>query len=955
MAGNKDLLKEILASQKKSSKEAKEEFTALKSGQQNITRELAEVKSQVGEVRKDVDFLQKRNDDIEKRLTALEEAGSSARNSNTYQWRQAVKYAKKVVVLNLPKGEKLPEDDKAQVKYVEEIFKNMGMNKKDIDRYKGMNIYQTDNGKANNNVNIEFESYVHATQVLRMKTWKGDDNKRVTSKIMIPNHQECYEQFTRLDNLGYEVRQVNPEFRYDIRFVGEEIILCLRPAPRRMFYSVDKLSTPQQMIEDTLEKDKRRQTSTRGRGRGGRGGKGIKRVAEVSHTMGRKEAEEVRGLGLNDNFRMMTLSSPSQQIKGQKQDLGLKQGQRLIMRVSPSDRIAATEEEDNLASFFNKNNEYDVTNMICNVDGNITTPDESPNTQGSPEEVREEVFEKQYQERIRNYTLNMKRSVVKAREKFKQNEPLIVKGGDPSPEINLDNPKYRAMFAKMNPVYYFEVKQVLLSMMKEGRTLTVGNEVSTVVMRKPHYDKQGQEEAHQFELTWDMKSKAKIVFWIYHTTFNMKVQGAKAQQWWERVMDPVYQEIVSNRAEELHRIKGLARRNIDGASAAVMGVSRIQTKLTDTGITYSAVVDGRRKVSDNHSAGEREDNRMLTEQGNRPRRLSEREDSGMITDQGTKPRRPSPAATSRSSPKSPAGAKCDVCKEGNIRKLTLCKICKAKKGHAKCVKDRVCPDCRQDPKNIKVRRKPPSQLDCTRLLQAVTHIASTVNQAEEEMIRKASTDSERDDPPIPPPPLRMSPASSMDEEMAAMDTETQETVYPVVRQGSEELAGGGEESESRQRIIDIEEEEVQTQEKQIPTPKPRRQRKQAKSAKMPAPAKEDLRVTALETKLSIISEELSYWKNIAQQHQRIDGRKRAGLEAEPSGFTVNNNMLVNMSARDIVVENIEKSTIVTRKTYPIVEPNLSHGQTEESEDKEETEQRDNREEGSLVVPQPSLL
>ena len=109
MAGNEDLLKEILASQKKSSKEAKEEFTALKSGQQNITRELAEV-------RKDVDFLQKRNDDIEKRLTALEEAGSSARNSNTYQWRQAVKYAKKVVVLNLPKGEKLPEDDKGEVR-----------------------------------------------------------------------------------------------------------------------------------------------------------------------------------------------------------------------------------------------------------------------------------------------------------------------------------------------------------------------------------------------------------------------------------------------------------------------------------------------------------------------------------------------------------------------------------------------------------------------------------------------------------------------------------------------------------------------------------------------------------------------------------------------------------------------------------------------------------------------
>ena len=138
-------------------KETKKVVDELKTGQQTITKELSDVKKQVGEVREDVEGLKKRNDDIEARLKVLEEGGPAS-SRNTYQWKEAVEYAKRVVVLDLPKEmENLPEETDARVKFVEEIFVNMGMTKKDLDRYKGKRIYQTDNGKANKNVNIEFE------------------------------------------------------------------------------------------------------------------------------------------------------------------------------------------------------------------------------------------------------------------------------------------------------------------------------------------------------------------------------------------------------------------------------------------------------------------------------------------------------------------------------------------------------------------------------------------------------------------------------------------------------------------------------------------------------------------------------------------------------------------------------------------------------------------------------
>ena len=123
---------------------------------------------------------------------------------------------------------------------------------------------------------------------------------------------------------------------------------------------------------------------------------------------------------------------------------------------------------------------------------------------------------------------------------------------------------------------------------------------------------------------------------------------------------------------------------------------------------------------------------------------------------------------------------------------------------------------------------------------------------------------------------------------------------------------------------------------------------------MPAPAEEDMRVTALETKLAIVSEELSYWKNIAQQHQRMEGRKRAGLPDDNTGLTVNNSMSVNMSAKEIIVENIERSTITTTREEPITRNNTEVTENENTQ-RDGDDQNKRQEDGRPTAALPSSV
>ena len=73
----------------------------------------------------------------------------------------------------------------------------------------------------------------------------------------------------------------------------------------------------------------------------------------------------------------------------------------------------------------------------------------------------------------------------------------------------------------------------------------------------------------------------------------------------------------------------------------------------------------------------------------------------------------------------------------------------------------------------------------------------------------------------------------------------------------------------------------------------------------------------------------------------MEGRERAGLKAtETPSKTLNNNMSVNMKAEGIVVENIEKNTIVKDKFKKVkkVKDILSEVTSGEETEKEEEDQ-----------------
>ena len=71
----------------------------LKDGQTRMTAELSSVRKEVETVKGEVTRLKERNDDIEGRLSQLEERNEGP-GRRDYQWREAVDYAKRVVVFD---------------------------------------------------------------------------------------------------------------------------------------------------------------------------------------------------------------------------------------------------------------------------------------------------------------------------------------------------------------------------------------------------------------------------------------------------------------------------------------------------------------------------------------------------------------------------------------------------------------------------------------------------------------------------------------------------------------------------------------------------------------------------------------------------------------------------------------------------------------------------------------
>ena len=828
-----------------------EGVNSLKAGQANIQTELKEVKGEVTEVRSEVEELKKENSEMKQRLRKLEEEGGGT--SQDWRWNEAVEYARRVVVLSSAKKEtsellkEFPEDHEERTRRVKTILERMGVREEEMRRYNGMRIYQTNNGKNNNKVNIELESHVHASQILRARSWKGDEAERVNVSILIP--EPCYDRYVELDKVGYNVRELDKEFRYDIRYVGNNMVLYLKPGKKMSFHPVNADLPPRDLILQVREKESKRK-----KGPFQRGGK-QKRKAEVGETDDRSDQEQEGDTNDFCRSQQMTtqeLRKPHQSARNQPSG-----SRKIVVQVENPKGIK--EQDDEIVNVCND----DVT-TISNVDGLIKTPEESPNkTDSGAQSLDYSLFEKGFNSVIRNYKINKKKQIQKSVKKFGQEEILKVDYGDPT-EFGAQGPaKRKSVFIEMNPVYYHEVKESLLASTAEGKTIVRGSEEILIEHRKPIKDKEGLTESHEIKLLWKNRESTKVIMYVYHTTYNMRIQGKKAEAFWKVVMRPIYEEILQRRAEELSRMKNLARDHPHQAACAITGIKEVQ-RVTKKGVSYTS---------------------------------------------------PKPVRTPERS------LKCDLCKEGNIKKVTVCKSCKVKSGHAMCLKNQLCDECRLRPEYQK-RKISGSQnaplLDPEKLVSALVSIGGQVNRTQSELLKTDDSQQQSQTPTILTPP----PTSPQDQEESLSIVAV---INQTVHQEPSTVEPTAEEEQSPQ----------ESQEREDQEPKQQRRRRLSKQT-MPRPEVDDLRVTSLESQLAIAEEDAKYWRRLSEEYKRAKDRETHGSGPETQRpVTVTNMMSVNVKSEKITVEQIDTETLTVQSKE------TDHGKIEEKPDEKNTEETEN--------------
>ena len=813
-------------------------LSELKGGQQKLCQDMTEVKTDISRVKDDVHkiegdvtSLQDKNLEIERRLRALEEGGQvgSEMSSGRYEWHEAVEYARRVVVFT--DVEDFPEDIAARKLYMRDVFVNMGMTEVDLDRYRGMRIYQTNRGKGNKRVNVEFESNVHASQVLRMKQWKGDSEKRVNTKICIP--EACHNRFVELDKMGFYVREKNKEFRYDIRYLKDDMVLFLKPGIGKSFYpvAVGEGTNPADLVTEVEDKDAKmmeRRGKTAGRGGRKGAGRGGKATAKRK-VMRRGDLEEIRDQDLKDidSFRKEVTQRKPMMKANEPRFLGKKSRSALI--------TVEEEEED-----FSELDSYVNDVKLYQCDG-TTSPVDSPNKIESHGQVVPIscLYDEMFDEFLKSYKLDQKRLLIKAKEKFEQNEPYTVDYGDPEPE-GLGHPtsmRCRSIRIELNPVYYHQIKETLLARCAVKSVWSINNNEAEVVLSKPFRDKGGYLESHQIEFHWKNKRDPKITMFLYHTTFNMRIQGKRAEDWWTLVLEPIYQGIIEERGTELRDLKNLAREKPDQAASALVGIRKFQTKLTDAGISFT-----------------------------------------------------SPSVRSNQNQESPSTGKkkniCQICKKGNVKKLTFCPKCKLVSGHASCLKNKMCPTCAGD------------------VTMSVGTVGATVRAIERRILDRPAETQQM------PESVRGLPEITFER--------TQQTVGAIVTvdddgEADQEMAQNlpvvlaETRDQDQSRVLQISTSQDSPKEQRTPKRRAKQQR-QSRQTDIIIEA-EDMRVDALAANLAMMTESRDYWRTIALNHQEAESRRNSESFVEKSAVTVHNTMSLSVEAKELTMSDIKKSTI----------------------------------------------
>ena len=146
--------------------------------------------------------------------------------------------------------------------------------------------------------------------------------------------------------------------------------------------------------------------------------------------------------------------------------------------------------------------------------------------------------------------------------RFDQEKPYEVKYGDRK------KGKVKSIMLYMNGVYHEAIKNLLLSELKRSWTKVLNNGWLKVDFVKPMLDRAGVLEKTQIKVEWSSgKLKKEVTTHVYHTTKNVHIQGGYAEEFWTKVVKPLFDNLIENN-DKLKRIQLIAKSNPIAAAAA---------------------------------------------------------------------------------------------------------------------------------------------------------------------------------------------------------------------------------------------------------------------------------------------------------------------------------------------------------------------------------------------------
>ena len=567
-----------------------------------VKEEMKDFKAEFKDVKKRVDNVTDTVESLKKRIEELENTprGHAAPD---YATTAAVEEAKRIIVFfpnkdNTPTWWRFTEDRRAMQEIMIKLYTNFGFQEEFQRTIVGARCFQTTDGKRTNSIHVEYDSPYQAKRVLTVtkaaNSWVGD-GERLNTRIFIPGILR--DRQNDLEKLAAEMREIGRERSAEkvstqLRYVWSDLALFVRLQGLSMeWHPVNKSTTAREAIEEIKEtirvKDAQKKRFQERRNTGGK--------TQTQRTQKRKNDGQVGGgnnlaqtdgIENDDILENITSNDSRRTPRRPNQELRRRRGQ--TETVSPlfhhnyqAKPILKTHNQPNpvknsrikIITIDNETNDVNDDVVVMSVDG------VNDNKQITiPQQFSRSILTKQ--SGTKTYTLNQEGLLRKAAEKFDSTVPYDPKFGD------LKNGKYKSITLICNGVYHEVFKNKLLKDLTKGWTKILDTGELYVDGAEPKRDKKGTLESTQVYIRWrNKKTQMKLTAFVFHTTRNIRLQGANAMEMWERSIQPLFDDIINTDAQA-EQMAQMAKRNPEAAAqaaAASLGMSpRLTSSITES-------------------------------------------------------------------------------------------------------------------------------------------------------------------------------------------------------------------------------------------------------------------------------------------------------------------------------------------------------------------------------------